>query len=61
MTFNQIATRDIPSLVKAIKSETEDPEEILRELTLIDDLLTLQNSTSLLTRKAGLRKHACWS
>ena len=32
-----------------------DPHEMLKELTLIDNLLTLQKTYSLMTRKRGLK------
>lgn len=54
--FSQIKTRELPTWIKALKaSGCEDKEEILADLTLIDDLLTLQASQALLRRKKNLK------
>ena len=56
MGFNQINIRELPSWVKVFKKEGDiNAEQILQELTLIDDLLMLQKSQSLLNRKKGLK------
>lgn len=54
--FRQIAIRELPTWVKVYReSGVTDPAEILQDLTLIDDLLTLQKSQSLLNRKRNLK------
>lgn len=54
--FNNIPIRDLPIWVKVFKKEgITSAEEMLKELTLIDDLLTLQKSQSLLKRKRNLK------
>ena len=55
MGFNQIAIRELPTWVKVLKEDGLSKEEMLNELTLIDDLLTLQKSQSLLSRKKNLK------
>jgi hypothetical protein len=51
--FNQIKLRELPTWAKVYR--TTEPnmssEEILAELTLIDDLLTIQKSQSLLLKR----------
>jgi len=56
--FRQISIRELPTWVKVFRSDPEmkTAEDMLAELTLIDDLLVLQKSKSLLTRKRGLRE-----
>lgn len=54
--FANIPLRDLPIWVKAFKEEgITSAAEIQKELTLIDDLLTLQKCQSLLNRKRKLR------
>ena len=54
--FANIPIRDLPIWVKVFKKEgITSAEQINQELTLIDDLLTLQKSQSLLKRKRRLR------
>lgn len=54
--FKQIQLRELPTWVKVLKEDgITDKEEMLTELNLIDDLLTLQKSQSLLNRKRGLK------
>jgi hypothetical protein len=57
MAFSQIAIRELPTWIKVLRSQgITNKEEILKELTLIDDLLTLQKSPqSLLNRKRNLK------
>lgn len=51
-----IPIRDLPIWVKVFKQDgLTSAEEVQKELTLIDDLLTLQKSQSLLKRKRRLR------
>lgn len=51
-----IPIRDLPIWVKVFKQDgITSAEEIQKELTLIDDLLTLQKSQSLLKRKRRLK------
>jgi len=54
--FSQITTLELPVWVRVMKAENKKitAEELLSELTLIDDLLVLQKSQSLLSRKRGL-------
>ncbi len=54
--FANIPIRDLPIWVKVFKQDgITSAEQIQQELTLIDDLLTLQKSQSLLKRKRRLR------
>lgn len=55
--FIQISIRELPTWIKVLKKDPnmKTAEDILKELTLIDDLLVLQKSKSLLTRKRGLK------
>lgn len=56
MDFQVITLRELPTWIKVYKRDgVTDPGEILQDLTLIDDLLTLQKSASLLTRKKNLK------
>lgn len=58
-SFRQISIKELPTLVKALQQEPDpitDKHELLAELNLIDDLLTLQKSQSLLRRKRGLKE-----
>jgi hypothetical protein len=55
-SFNQIQIRELPTWMKVFKNEgITDKMEILADLNLIDDLLTLQKSQSLLNRKRNLK------
>lgn len=57
-SFKQIAIRELPTWVKVLQQEPNaitDKYELLAELNLIDDLLTLQKSKSLLSRKRNLK------
>lgn len=55
-TFKQIQIRELPTWVNVLKENgIFDKVEMLAELNLIDDLLTLQKSQSLLNRKRGLK------
>ena len=56
--FNCISIRELPTWVKVLQAEepTPEPLEMLQELTLIDDLLTIMKSQSLLRRKPRLKK-----
>lgn len=54
--FANIPIRDLPVWVRVFKEENiTSAEEMQKELTLIDDLLTLQKSQSLLNRKRRLK------
>jgi len=54
--FNQIALRELPTWINVLREDgITDKEEMLRELNLIDDLLTLQKSQSLMNRKRNLK------
>lgn len=56
MSFRQISIRELPTWVKVFREDgVTDKAEILADLTLIDDLLTLQKSQSLLNRKRNLK------
>ena len=53
-SFRNISIRELPTWVKVLQQEPDaitDKFELLAELNLIDDLLTLQKSQSLLNRK----------
>ena len=55
-SFNQISIRELPTWIKVFKMHgVTDKEEMLADLNLIDDLLTLQKSQSLMNRKKNLR------
>lgn len=54
--FANIPIRDLPIWVKVFKKDgITSAEMIEKELTIIDDLLTLRKSQSLLNRKRRLR------
>ena len=58
MSFRQISIRELPTWVKVLQQEPDpitDRFELLAELNLIDDLLTLQKAQSLLNRKRNLK------
>jgi len=50
-----IATREIPMWINVLKQDAESKEAILEDLQLIDDLLILMKSKSLLNRKKNLK------
>lgn len=57
-SFRHISIRELPTLVKVLQQEPDaitDKFELLAELNLIDDLLTLQKAQSLLNRKRNLK------
>ena len=57
-SFRQISIRELPTWVKVLQQDPDaitDKFELLAELNLIDDLLTLQKSQSLLNRKRNLK------
>lgn len=55
--FKQIAIRELPTWIKTLQLDgVSSKTELLNELNLIDDLLTLQKSKSLLNRKKNLRQ-----
>jgi hypothetical protein len=57
-SFRNISIRELPTWVKVLQQEPDaitDKFELLAELNLIDDLLTLQKSKSLLNRKRNLK------
>ena len=57
-SFRQISIRELPTWVKVLQQEPNaitDKFELLAELNLIDDLLTLQKAQSLLNRKRNLK------
>jgi hypothetical protein len=55
-SFNQISIRELPTWVRVFKKDgVTDKMEMLADLNLIDDLLTLQKSQSLLNRKRNLK------
>lgn len=57
-SFKQIAIRELPTWVNVLQQEPDsitDKAELLAELNLIDDLLTLQKSQSLLNKKRNLK------
>ena len=53
--FNLIELRELPTWVDVLRRQGKTPEEMLTDLTLIDDLLVLQKSSSLLLRKKSLK------
>ena len=53
--FKQIATRELPTWVEVFKAHGMSKEEMLSDLELIDDLLVLMKSKSLLNRKKNLK------
>ena len=58
MGFNSISIRELPTWVKVLRNceDNNTKEDMLSELQLIDDLLTLQKAQSLLNRKKNLKK-----
>lgn len=56
--FVEIKIREIPSWIKVFKDDPDikTNEDILNELTLIDELLQLQATKALLNKKIGLGK-----
>jgi hypothetical protein len=52
--FSEIKTRDLPVWMEVFKGES--PEVVLKELHLIDRLLIIQKTHTLLGRKKGLKK-----
>lgn len=59
--FNNISIRDLPVWIKVQKLETpemtqENKLDMLSDLVLIDDLLTIQKSQALLRRKRSLKQ-----
>lgn len=56
MYFKQISIRELPAWMAVFKADgVTDKEEMLADLNLIDDLLVLQKSQSLLNRKKNLK------
>jgi len=56
MSFTIIQQHELPTWVEVFANEgINDPVTILNDLKLIDDLLVLQKSQSLLTRKVRLK------
>ena len=53
--FKQIAFRELPTWVDVFKADGMNKDEMLSELELIDDLLVLLKSQSLLNRKKNLK------
>lgn len=53
--FEQITIKELPTLARVIKNQGKSNEEVLNDLTLIDDLLTLQKSKNLLNKKKSLK------
>lgn len=55
--FNCISIRELPTWVQVLQAEEPKPDkfEILQDLTLIDDLLTIMKSQSLLRKKRNLK------
>lgn len=56
--FRHISIKELPTWVKVLQQEPDaitDKFELLAELNLIDDLLTLQKAQSLLNRKRNLK------
>jgi hypothetical protein len=57
-SFRQISIRELPTWVKVLQQDPNsitDKVELLAELNLIDDLLSLQKAQSLLSRKRNLK------
>jgi hypothetical protein len=50
-----VLSNDLTDSDGNVRPGTTDPEKIMKELRLINDLLTLQKCKSLLTRKRGLK------
>ena len=57
MSFSQISIRELPTWVKVLKNseDIKTKEDMLSELTLIDDLLVLMKSKCLLNKKRNLK------
>jgi len=55
--FNCISIRELPTWVQVLQAEEPKPDklEILQDLTLIDDLLIIMKSQSLLRKKRNLK------
>ncbi len=55
--FTIIKTSELPTWIKVLKNsdDMETKEDMLAELELIDDLLVLQKTQSLLNKKRGLK------
>ena len=53
--FEQIELRELPTWIEILKQQGKTTEEMLGDLTLIDDLLVLQKAKSLLLRKKSLK------
>ncbi len=55
--FTVISIRELPTWVKVLQNSPDitSKEDMLAELTLIDDLLVLQKAQALLTRKKNLK------
>jgi len=58
MSFSQISIRELPTWVKVLKNseDIKTKEDMLSELTLIDDLLVLMKSKCLLNKKRNLKQ-----
>lgn len=56
--FSLISIRELPTWIKVLKREEPKPDliEMLQDLTLIDDLLVLMKSQSLMRKKHGLKE-----
>ena len=57
MSFTSILIRELPTWGKVLNSspDIETKEQMLAELELIDNLLTIQKTYSLLRKKRGLK------
>ena len=55
MEFSQIKLRELPTWVKVLKKENLTPEQMLEDLELIDRLLIIQKSKSLMNRKSNFK------
>lgn len=55
--FSQISIKELPTWIKVLKDspDIKTKEDMFFELALIDDLLVLQKSKSLLNRKTKLK------
>ena len=53
--FKQISIRELPTWMKVFRQHSMNKEEMLADLELIDDLLVLLKSKSLLNRKKNLK------
>ncbi len=54
--FTNIRLHELPVWLKVFKQDGSTAKEAAADLRLIDDLLTLQKSKSLLSRKKGLKE-----